>query len=181
MTPTAESATSGSHIVTGLFKDRESVERGYQALLDHGYDKDDISVLMSDETHDRYRRLDSPPDAASDDKMIEGAGVGAAIGGTSGALLAAIAAIGPSVVLPGVGLIVAGPLVAALAGAGAGAVTGGLLGALIGLGIPEANAQVFERRLREGGIVLVVKTRSQADAKRIEKEWREYGNECEYC
>jgi hypothetical protein len=181
MTPTAGSATRSSHIVTGLFKDLESVERAYQGLLDHGYDKDDISVLMSDETHTRYRRLDSPADAASEDKMIEGAGVGAAIGGTSGALLAAIAAIGTSVVLPGVGLIVAGPIVAALAGAGAGSVTGGLVGALIGSGVPEANAQVFERGLKEGGIVLLVKTRSQADAKTIKKEWREYGNECEYC
>ena len=175
MTPTAGSATRSSYIVTGLFKDLASVERAYQGLLDHGYDKRDISVLMSDETHTRYRRLDSPADAPNDeDKMVEGAGVGAAVGGTTGALLAAIAAVGTSVVFSGVGLIVAGPLVAALAGAGAGVVTGGLLGALIGSGIPEANAQVFERRLREGGIVLMVKTRSQADAKTIEKEWREY-------
>jgi hypothetical protein len=181
MTPTAGSATRSSHIVTGLFKDRESVERAYQALLDHGYDKDDISVLMSDETHTRYRRLDSPADAASEDKMIEGAGVGAAVGGTTGALLAAIAAIGTSVAFPGLGLIVAGPIVAAFAGAGAGSVTGGLVGALIGSGVPEANAQVFERGLKEGGIVLMVKTRSQADAKTIEKEWREYGSECVYC
>ena len=181
MTPTAGSATRSSYIVTGLFKDLESVERAYQGLLDHGYDKEDISVLMSDETHTVYRRLDSPANVASDDNMVEGAGVGAAIGGTTGAVLAAIAAIGTSVAFPGVGLIVAGPIVAALAGAGGGAVTGGLLGALIGWGIPEANADVFERGLREGGIVLVVKTQSQADAKTIEKEWREYGSECVYC
>lgn len=174
-------ATKRSHVVSGLFKDRESFARAYQALLDHGYDRDDISIVMSDKTHTVYRRLDSPTNVASDDNVIEGAGVGAAIGGTTGAVFAAIAAIGTSVAFPGVGLIVAGPIVAALAGAGAGAVTGGLLGALIGSGIPEANAEVFERGLREGGIVLVVKTQSQADAKTIEKEWREYGSDCVYC
>lgn len=175
------SATRSSHIVTGLFKDRESADRAYQGLLDRGINKDDISVLMSEETHTRYLRLDRPADAKSDDKTLEGAGVSAAIGGATGAVLAAIAAIGTSVVFPGVGLIVAGPIAAALVGAGAGGLTGGLVGALIGSGSPEEQAQVFEQGIKEGGIVLIAKTRSQGEAKTIEQEFKSYGSECVYC
>ncbi len=60
-------------------------------------------------------------DSELGNKAAEGAGVGGAIGGTVGAIAAAIAAIGTSLVLPGLGLVIAGPIAAALAGAGAGA------------------------------------------------------------
>ena len=44
----------------------------------------------------------------------DGLGIGSAIGGTVGAVLAAIAAVGTSIVIPGLGLFVAGPIAAAL-------------------------------------------------------------------
>ena len=47
-----------------------------------------------------------------------------------------------SVALPGIGLVIAGPLAAAAAGAGAGAAGGGLLGALIGWNMPEERVKV---------------------------------------
>ncbi len=50
---------------------------------------------------------------------------GAGIGGAVGAVLAAIAAVGSTIILPGINLVIAGPIAEALAGAGAGAVTGG--------------------------------------------------------
>ena len=58
-----------------------------------------------------------------------------------GAALAALFAVGTVVVVPGLGLVLAGPIAAALAGAGAGGVTGGLIGALIGAGIPEGESR----------------------------------------
>jgi hypothetical protein len=76
-------------------------------------------------------------------------------------------------VLPGVGLVVAGPLAAALAGAGAGGLTGGLAGALIGWGIPEERANLYESGIREGGTVLGVRPRSHEDADYFENEWRD--------
>jgi len=73
---------------------------------------------MSDDTRKKYFSEDKDTDL--DTKAWEGAGKGAAIGGTVGATLAAIAAIGTSVALPGIGLLIAGPLAAGIAGAGAG-------------------------------------------------------------
>jgi hypothetical protein len=38
-------------LVTGLFKSRTAAEAAVDALLKHGFTRDDISVLMSDATH----------------------------------------------------------------------------------------------------------------------------------
>ena len=41
-------------LMTGLFPDRESAELGYNTLADRGYSKDDINVVMSDDTKKRH-------------------------------------------------------------------------------------------------------------------------------
>src|SRR5687768_10476082 len=110
--------TKRSGMVTGLFRDRESAERAYGSLEKRGYSKDDVNLLMSDETRKKHFAVDDR-ETELGNKALEGAGTGAAIGGTVGATLAAIAAIGTTLALPGLGLLIAGPLAAAVAGAGA--------------------------------------------------------------
>jgi hypothetical protein len=167
----AESTATGrSRTVTGLFRDRESAERAYGSLTSRGYSKDDVNLLMSDET--RQKHFVDARETELGNKALEGAGTGAAIGGTVGATLAAIAAIGTSVALPGLGLIVAGPIAAALAGAGAGGATGGIIGALIGAGIPEERVKDYEEGIKSGGIVMGVNARSDEDAEYFENDWR---------
>ena len=89
-----------------------------------------------------------------------------------GKALAAIAAVGTTLALPGLGLLIAGPLAAALAGGGGGALTGGLIGALVGSGIPEEHAKHYDQGIRDGGIVMGVNPRTQEDADYFETEWR---------
>jgi len=36
--------------VTGMFHDRESTEEAYKALEERGYNRDEINLIMSDET-----------------------------------------------------------------------------------------------------------------------------------
>lgn len=158
-------------VLTGLFKDRESTEGAYKSLRDRGYSDDDINVIMSDETRDRYYK-DNPDSELADNKALEGAGVGSALGGTLGAIIGGIAAIGTNLFIPGLGLVVAGPIAAALAGAGAGGLAGGLTGALIGWGIPEDRAKMYESGIKEGGTVLGVTPRSDDDASYFENEWK---------
>ncbi|HYP53270.1 MAG TPA: hypothetical protein VEQ42_06995, partial [Pyrinomonadaceae bacterium] len=162
-------------MVTGLFRDRQSAEHAYRSLSDRGYSKDDVNLMMSDKTRDTWFKDDDRGESELGDKALEGAGVGSAIGGTVGAVLAAIAAVGTSVVLPGLGLVVAGPVAAALAGAGAGGLTGGLVGALVGSGIPEDRAKVYDEGVRSGGVVMGVNARSDEDAEHFENEWRTRG------
>jgi hypothetical protein len=165
--------SSNSNMVTGLFNDRDSAERAYNAAAERGYSKDDVSLVMSDETRKRYFAGDDAIETELGSKAAEGAGIGAGIGGTIGAVLAGIAALGTSLVLPGLGLVVAGPLAAAIAGAGAGGITGGLVGALIGAGIPEERVQHYEEGIKQGGILMGVKTRSAEDATQIERNWND--------
>jgi len=156
-------------MTTGLFTDRESAERAYGSLSSRGYGKDDVNLLMSDDTRKKYF-TDAETELGT--KAWEDAGKGAAIGGGVGATLAAIAAIGTTLALPGLGLLIAGPIAAALAGGGAGALTGGLIGALVGHGIPEEDAKRYEQGIKDGGIVMGVNPRTAEDADYFENEWR---------
>ena len=167
---TGEPYRDGS-TMSGMFRDRSSAEKAYQSMHSRGYGKDDVNLLMSDETRKTHFGDDTVHTDLGD-KAMEGAGVGSAIGGTAGAIIGAIAAIGTSVALPGLGLIIAGPLAAALAGAGAGGLTGGLVGALVGSGIPEEHAAEYESGIKDGGIVMGVKPRNAEDAKYFEDEFR---------
>ena len=172
MTNTSTSS-SESPMVTGLFRDRDSAERAYESVSARGYGRDDVDLIMSDETRKTHFSGDDRQETSElGSKAAEGAGIGGAIGGTVGAIAAALAAVGTSIAIPGLGLIVAGPVAAALAGAGAGGLTGGLVGALIGWGIPEERVRRYETGIKEGGIVMGVKPRTEEDATHFESEWK---------
>jgi len=158
-------------MLTGMFRDRESAERAYNSLHSRGYSQDDINLMMSEETKKKHF-ANNDRDSELGNKAMEGAGAGSAIGGTAGAVIGAIAAIGTAVAIPGLGLVVAGPIAAGLAGAGAGGLTGGIVGALIGSGIPEDRAKQYESGIKEGGIVMGVKPRTDEDAEYLESDWR---------
>lgn len=166
-----DSITRDRGILTGMFRDRESTENAYNTLQERGYEKDDINLVMSDETRKKHFSGDVK-DTEIGTKAAEGAGKGSAIGGTVGAIAGVVAAIGTSLVIPGLGLVIAGPIAAGLAGAGAGGITGGVIGALVGSGIPEARAKLYESGIKEGQIVIGVHPRSDEDAKYLENNWR---------
>lgn len=174
---TAATARKRANIMTGLFRDRESAERAYSKLGERGYGKDDVNLMMSDDTRKKYF-ADTNTEIGT--KAWEDAGKGAAIGGAVGATLAALAAIGTTLALPGLGLLIAGPIAAAIAGAGAGAMTGGLVGALVGYGVPEERAKLYEQGIKEGGIVMGVAPRTPEDADFLENDWRTNKGESVY-
>ena len=163
-------------MVTGLFADRASAERAYQTVSSRGYAKDDVNLLMSDDTRKRHFASDSTSTELGT-KAAEGAGVGGAIGGAIGAVLGAIAAVGTSIAIPGFGLVVAGPIAAALAGAGAGGATGGLIGMLIGTGIPEHRAKVYDTGVRGGGILLGIEAKTPEEVEKLETLLEDIGAE----
>lgn len=178
--PASAAAAGSPGMVTGLFRDRESAERAYQSASSRGYTNDDVNVVMSDETRKRHFSGTTGSETELGTKAAEGAGIGGAVGGTIGAIAAAVAAVGTSLAIPGLGLVIAGPIVAALAGAGAGAATGGLVGALIGWGIPEEHVKRYEAGIKDGGILMGVKARSAEDAKTLGGEWRQNRGEDVY-
>jgi hypothetical protein len=158
-------------LVTGVFKTRVAAESAVDAIIKRGYTRDDISVLMSDATKNKEFAIETRTHAA------DGLGYGAAVGGTVGAVLAAIAAVGTNILVPGLGLVVAGPLAAALAGLGAGGAAGGLIGALVGAGIPEHRARVYDASLRAGGILIGVESKDDEEADKLEQLLTDLGAE----
>lgn len=163
--------TKQSHVV-GVFDDRAKADGCFNELMALGVPEASITVMMSDQTRARYYSVDTETKGTKAGNMAtEGAGVGGAIGTAVGATIAAIAAVGTSVILPGVGLVIAGPLAtafAALAGGSAGALAGGLLGALVGTGMTEQNAAVYNEALLSGGVVIAVSPFDSAEARKIE-------------
>lgn len=163
-------------MLTAVFRDRLNAQEAFDRLIERGYVNGEINVLMSDATrHTYFSETGGRHEAGS--HAVEGMGVGGAIGTAVGATLAAVMAIGTSVLVPGLGVVIAGPLAAAFAGGGAGAVTGGLIGALVGFGIPEANATAYQEVLREGGVVLGVVPHSDKEAADIRHIFEELHGE----
>jgi Heat induced stress protein YflT len=140
-----------STLVTGIFRNREKAEQAADALTADGFSANDISLLMSDTTRGREFAMREAT------KAPEGATTGATIGGVLGSIAAGLAAVG-TLAIPGLSLVAAGPVLAALSGFGAGAAAGGLVGGLIGLGIPEHEARFYNEELGKGGILVGVFT-----------------------
>ena len=99
----AMNQSSSSRMVTGLFRDRDSAERAYSDISARGYGKDDVNLVMSDEARKRHFLTGGAPATELGSKAAEGAGIGGGIGAALGGTLAAIAAIGTSLVLPVLG------------------------------------------------------------------------------
>lgn len=138
-----------SKLVTAIFNSRTAAEQAVDELVKSGFSREDISLLMSDTTRGREFAMQKTS------KVPEGAAAGMTVGGVIGAVAAGLAAVG-TIAIPGLALVAAGPLVAAIAGLGAGAAAGGLTGALIGLGLPEHEAKFFDKEIEKGGILVGV-------------------------
>jgi hypothetical protein len=166
--------------LTALFPDRDSAERAYQGVVDRGYTSDDINLVMSDETRKRHFSNDSAlagHETELGTKAAEGAGIGvgigAGIGGTLGAIAGVVAAVGTSIAIPGLGLVIAGPLAEGLAGAGWGGVAGGLMGALVGVNMPEERVKEYQDGINNGGILLGMRPTRDDHAAELEQHWRD--------
>ena len=149
--------------VYGIYPNRPLVERAVEELKVAGFRHEDISVLFPQGGGTKEFAIEK------ETKAPEGAATGAGTGAVVGGVLGWLTGIG-LLAIPGLGpFIAAGPIMAALAGAGAGGLTGGIAGGLIGMGIPEYEANRYEGRIKEGGILLSV----HAD----DREWKDKGKE----
>lgn len=162
-------------MILGVFTERDDADRAVDDLGDAGYKVEDISVIMKRKEGEKGGMAAGAPIAEG---TISGATTGGVIGGIAG-LLIGIGAIA----IPGIGaILIGGPIAAAIgltgaaaatvSGAITGALAGGLIGALGSLGLSEEDARMYERRVREGGILLAVPVRenNQDDVRRILEE-----------
>lgn len=142
-----------------LAKDNIQAVRILNRLQASGVPAGDISVLHSD------RRGNLTTENAT--KAPEGATAGATTGAVLGGTVGWLAGIG-ALAIPGLGpLIAAGPILGALTGAAIGGTAGGITGGLIGMGIPEYEAQQYERHVKEGKVLIAAHVFDSDEAARV--------------
>lgn len=140
--------------VAGIFPDRRSAEHAIVDLKADGFDPQRMGIVMRDR---------SVADEVAEEQNISstaGAVTGGVVGGTAGALLAATGALA----IPGVGPFITGGVLASLVGGTAGWLVGGLAG----LGLSRDEAQYYQNRVEQGGVLLTVDPDGRdAEAQRI--------------
>ena len=139
--------------VTALYDTYDAAVSAVNDLEASGIPHGDISLVSNNVDH-RYDK-DHPANAAAD--AGTGAGIGAAVGGVGG-LLTGLGLLA----IPGVGPVVAGGwLVAMAVGAAGGAVVGGaaggIVGSLTGAGVPEHDANFYAEGVRRGGTLVTAR------------------------
>ncbi len=140
-------STENDRHVIATFDDRVKAQAALDALVDKGFDIDNLSLMVSRDGKDHHFQVDP-----TKSKTAEGVGYGAVLGGLVGGL-GAVAAGLASVTIPGA-IFVTGPLGAALAAGAAGATMGGIAGGLVGIGIPSDELELVEEELGRGNIVV---------------------------
>lgn len=137
-------------MVMGLFRDSKAAGEAVSDFVEQGY-MEDVTVVSRNEKTGEVTEHEVQKDTS------EGTAVGAATGALAGGLAGILAGV-TSFVVPGVGLLIIGPLATTLAAVGAGALTGGLVGALVDWGLPQEVAESYEVRLKAGEVLVAVST-----------------------
>jgi hypothetical protein len=157
------------HSINGIATTDAKAHSVTAQLRSAGFNDSAISILFPHEV-DRTR-----VEFANSTKAPEGAAIGAGTGGVVGAALGWLVGIG-TFTIPGLGpLIAAGPILAALSGVGAGATVGGLGGLLIGLGVPEYEARIYERKLQQGHYLISVNCATDEEIDLAERIFKSTG------
>jgi len=161
---------TAGHIVVGLLPNVDAVRRTLETLRSHGIADEQIGLAMRQVDSNALSEEGDAPSATAED-AVKGALGGGIIGGLAGLLTATgiVAIPGLAPLLAGGALIslVGATGASVIAGSGMGAVAGGLVGVLISINVPETAARQYEAAVREGKILITVKT--DRDAAKIQQ------------
>jgi uncharacterized membrane protein len=138
--------------VVALFPRSSQAHAAIEDLRQAGFALEQIGIAVQD-------RPGPPPSATDAENHTEEATVGAITGGVLGSLAGLIG----SLLIPGLGPVLVGGVMASLVGAGVGAATGGIVGALAGVGVSEHEARYFDAGLRAGGTLVTVSAGARTD------------------
>lgn len=147
-------------IITGAFNEPANARAALDELYQRQVRPESVSVILPEAAREEFMRVQA------NNKAPEGLVVGGVTGVALGGLAAGLSTIA---LIPGVGLLAAGPILAILAGAGAGGALGGAVGGLVGLGITEHDANFHEGVLKRGGMLILVSSDNPVE-RRIAKE-----------
>lgn len=128
----------------GVFSNVEEAAKAVRGLLNAGFTKEQVTVICSDQTKERYFREfehQEPAGTFTPTAAVVGGSIGALLGGAS----VAVAAVATG----GMALWVAGPITA-----WAGGVAGGLVGAMMTRGVEKELANFYQQAVVDGQILV---------------------------
>jgi hypothetical protein len=171
--------------VVAVYDTEERARDAIEALIDAGFERDDISLATRTEEEGVHVEEAEEGGEEAAEGAAAGAGLGVVVGGLTGL------AIGLSAIaVPGLGAVAAaGPLAGLISGGLTGAVAGGVIGALVELGVSEEEAEVYAEAVRRGSTLVAVRTHDEradnaesvldrfnpVDVERRSQKWREEG------
>ena len=171
VTPVRDEVTTPAPI-SRWFKDLETADEAYRILTDMGYGNDEINVVMSETLRERIKKGPetvvhndaTPTEEGSTNQVLAGTAAMSAIGAIGGV----VAAVGTTILIPGLGLIIAGPM------AGIGAGVGALIGSMYGVPISSVGDDEetkFKSEVESGRVLLRVVPHNATDAELIRVKW----------
>lgn len=141
----------------GVFDSVDDARQAVRGLLSAGFTREEITVICSDETKERYFREfehQEPAGTFTPTATVVGGTIGAALGGL--AVIASAAATGS------LALWAAGPITA-----WAGAVGGGLVGAMMTRGVEKELANFYQQAVVDGQILVAAEVPPPCDQRRL--------------
>jgi hypothetical protein len=149
----ATTSTIERPIEVGVFDSITAASQAVEELLVAGFFQQQITVVCSDETKERYFR------AFDHQKPAGTYNVPATVAGSAlGAIAAGLTIVATAVATGGLTILAAGPITAA-----AGGVAGGFIGAMMTRGVERELANYYQQAVLEGRI-LVAAEASGSDA-----------------
>jgi len=138
-----------SRIVTAFFDSPGHAESAYQMAASRGYGKEDLSVLMSNDTRDNWLSLSY---VTNNPRM-------------------SIAAF----TIPGGNLAASGSIAMAIPGASLDDSMASLIWLLVERGVPYRRARAYASALEKGGVVLEICPRNDDDVEYLTHAWQACG------
>jgi hypothetical protein len=155
--------------VAAIFPSRADAERAAQHLIALGAAPDNLTVLSPGAR---------PRDAVVTDEgeaQGTGAALGAVVGGATGAAIGMPLGAAMSLMVPGVGPVIALGLIGAALFSAGGAAVGSALETTLSQGVPRDDVFIYEDALRRGRSVVVLLTEDESMAARAEEVLRAAG------
>lgn len=152
--------------VSGVFFTKKDADMAYHALLKLGHTHDDISVLMSDETLNKYERP-HPEDAEEfvtsqdvmDNKVPEEK--------SKGVFASAIISITSMISIPGLGIAISNTLLKKIYNLTSDETAEKTVGGILSANVPEEHTDSYGDSMKEGGIIISVDPRNAQEKKDI--------------
>jgi hypothetical protein len=144
-------------IEAGIFSTIDDARRAVHDLLAAGFTRDQITVLCSDQTKEKY---------FSEFEHQEPAGTytttAAVVGGTIGAVVGGLTVLAAAAVTGSVALWAAGPITAWFGGVG-----GGLVGAMMTRGVEKELANFYQQAVVQGQILVAAEDHGPNHVERL--------------